>query len=190
MWRLRSEFSVCCSFVSSLRRRSARRRACLVVQHREQMLMLHSSRDEFSAGASHLGEEPFTSLIDERDLFQVDDRVCQGRPVARVLPARAQFIHPGAREAPMQAPTLPVGCIGITDSKHIGTPFRSRRNASSVPKARHSFCRAFARSRSACAAELSAEGVGFRQVPTVTKLIFNRPESATEVLCLVTEQQQ
>jgi hypothetical protein len=23
----------------------------------------------------------------------------------------------------MQAPTLPVGCIGITDSKHIATPF-------------------------------------------------------------------
>jgi hypothetical protein len=43
------------------------------------MLMLHSSRDEFSAGASHLGKEIFTRLIDERDLFQVDDCVGQGR---------------------------------------------------------------------------------------------------------------
>jgi hypothetical protein len=31
--------------------------------------MLHSSRNEFSAGAAHLGKELFTSLIDERDLF-------------------------------------------------------------------------------------------------------------------------
>jgi hypothetical protein len=88
------------------------------------MLMLHSGRDEFSAGASHLGEELFTSLIDERDLLKVNDCAGQRRSVARVFPARTQLVHPGSREAPMQAPTLSVGCIGITDSKHIATPFR------------------------------------------------------------------
>lgn len=85
--------------------------------------MLHSRGDEFSAGGSHLREERFTSVIDERDLFQVNDCVGQRRSVAGVFPARTQLVHPRTGQAPMQAPTLPFGCIGITDSKHIATPF-------------------------------------------------------------------
>ena len=87
------------------------------------MLMLHAGRNEFSACASHLGEERFTSLIDERHLFKVNDRAGQGRPIARVFPARAQLVYPGTSEASIQAPALAVDCIGITDSKHIATPF-------------------------------------------------------------------
>src|ERR1700683_3058547 len=90
------------------------------------MLMLHPLCDEFSAGASHLGKERFASLIDERDLLKVNDCPGQGGPVAHVFPARTQLVHPGASEAPMQAPTLPLGRIGITDSKHTATPCRGR----------------------------------------------------------------
>src|ERR1700677_5265964 len=96
--------------------------------------MFHSSRDEFSAGASHLGEERFTGFINEGDFFQINDRARQRRLVARVFPARTQLIHPGTGEAPIQAPTLAFGRIGIADSKHIATPFRGPRRASSVPK--------------------------------------------------------
>jgi hypothetical protein len=92
------------------------------------MLMRHSSRNQFSASASHLGEQLFTSLIDESDLSEINDCAGQGRSIARVFPARAQFVHPGSGEAPMQAPTLPVGCIGITDSKHIQRLFAFKKS--------------------------------------------------------------
>jgi hypothetical protein len=54
-----------------------RRRGIVVVQRREQMLLLHSSHDELSAGAPHVGKELFTSLIDERDFFEIND--CAGQ---------------------------------------------------------------------------------------------------------------
>jgi hypothetical protein len=118
------------------------------------MSMLHSSRDEFSAGASHLGKELLTSLIDERDLFKVNNCASQGRSVASVFPARTQLFYPGTRKAPVQAPTLPIGCIGIADSKHTATPFRVRKKASSLPKVHTHSQELFANSEAEIAAGL------------------------------------
>ena len=116
-----------------------------------------------SAPALRISASSFsTSLVDERDLFKVDDRAGQGRSLARVFPARTQLIHPGTDQAPVQPPTLSVGCIGITDSKHIATPFRLRRKASSATEVlRHSFSRAFVKAMAEIATGLPASGRDF-----------------------------
>jgi len=73
------------------------------------MLVLHWGRDAVGARALPPGEKRFASLIDERNLFEVNDCGSQRRPVARVFPKRTQLFYPETGEAPMQTPTLPVG---------------------------------------------------------------------------------
>src|SRR5580658_3892491 len=87
------------------------------------MLVLHSGCDKFGARASHLREQLFTGLIDERDFFEVNDRAGQRCSFTRLFPTRTQLIHPGSREAPMKAPALRLRGVGITGSKHFAMPF-------------------------------------------------------------------
>src|SRR5580704_15182497 len=118
--------------------------------------MLHSGRDEFSTGASHIAKELLSRLIDERDLFEINDCAGPGRSGACVIPARTQFIHPGAGQAPMQAPMLPVGGIGIADSKHAATPFAFGKRHPLCRSLQRSFSTAFAKSEAEIAAGPSA----------------------------------
>jgi hypothetical protein len=124
--------------------------------------MRHSGGDKFNAGASHLGEERFPGLVDERDLFQVHDCARQGRSVARVSPTRTQLVNPGACEASVQAPTLTVDCIRIADSKHMATPLCERGKRTLPAEVRTLILQCLSKIRGPRGCRVIGTGPGFR----------------------------
>jgi hypothetical protein len=58
----------------------------LVFQSREEVVVFDSGGDEFNAGLVHLGEQYFTCLVDEGDIFEIYDGVCARRTPAHLLP--------------------------------------------------------------------------------------------------------
>src|SRR5579872_3588945 len=85
----------------------------VLVQVCQQVLVVHSGRDEFGAGASHFEEQPFAGFINKGHVFEVDEVLDAPRVLTHVVPAAAQFVNPRACEAAAEDPTLPLGRVGI-----------------------------------------------------------------------------
>src|ERR1700684_3852204 len=67
---------------------------------------IHTPRHELSALVPELPKQSFSTLIDQGYVTQIDHIPAVARPVARMIPIRAELRYPRARQLSAQGPSV------------------------------------------------------------------------------------